>query len=272
MITEPAIQKTYRPSRTRQVKLLLNNLKNTSFGVPRFLLTNNPSKTLPIFAKRVGFSFWRANMEKPLMTPEGFMLYTNMDLLVYTCIFIEHNLYYKPFIQDLKYQLDHFNIIDVGANVGLFSQWIGSYNPCGTFNCIELWDENIRRGLKINKELPMVWHNNAAHHTSNKILEFNIGDSVTLIDTPNIVKKQLITSITVDYIAEFKKDIFALKIDTDGNNINVLDGALKTLPKTKWLLIEHEPGVKAWIVAEAPYFKLMKWTSPDDMIWRNTTL
>lgn len=265
----------YRTPRRMQVYVVLRSCKNVFRGVLKYFL-KHPIKCWKIFYYRAAFALWRGSIKgKKIVTPEGIILERDVELIIHNCFFVEQNLFYRPMVKELKLLKlfrQSFNIIDVGANVGFFSQWIGTYYPYGNFSCVEIWDKNVKRGQEINKDskLTMTWYNNAAHNKSNVELTFNIGNLTTLKDTPNIQATAKINSITIDSITDKMTSIFAMKIDTDGNNVNILEGSRETLHKTKWLLIEEEPGVRDWMELNAPGFRLMKWTSPDDLIYRNT--
>lgn len=259
-----------RHNRLHQIYLLKRNFKNIFKGACRYY-TKYPLKSLPLFYKRMAFSFWRGSINKPFKTPEGLILKDDMELLVHSQEFIEQNLYYKPFIDEFM-EIGDNRVIDVGSNVGLFTQWLGTFNSKGIFYNIEIWDSNIKRAIEINnKKLSIMWYNKAAYNKTDEKIKFNIGDSVTTVNTTGIIEQKEILTLAIDSYWS-RMNIFCMKIDTDGSNIKVLEGAKETLKRTKWLLIEIEEGVMGWLSIYAPYMKLMSKTSPDDLIYKNTTV
>jgi len=227
-------------------KNLKRNWYNTMYGSLEFFL-NHPICAIPLFYRRFFYSLNKHNMfnKSSLKTPEGFELKSDMELLVYFQTFVAKNLYQKDLLNDLMYWVAP-HIIDVGANVGLVTQWFKSFNKNTIFTCIEKSFDNVCRGLDINDTARITWYSKAASNFT---------------DDDNL---------RIDDITKLPLFIFAIKIDTDGSNIKVLEGGLRTLNITKWLIIEIEPGIEEFMTTKLPQFKLVNKPSPDDLVYLNS--
>lgn len=266
------------PNKDLSLHFFLLNWKNVLIGTSSYILENlsSPKLVYQLLKSRLNFAIKKKSVDKPIRTPEGFHLINNSELLVYTQIFIEKNLKNNSFIKDLVKQ-DFPIVFDVGYNCGLFTKWLFNINNKARFFCFEVLDQNIERSLEIDKEcLPYIDKTivkKAVWSKSNLKIPIYIGDSITTDSTTKnqVDKSFLIESIALDDYNLIPKDakIFAIKIDTDGSNIEVLKGAKERLKYTEWLLIENEYGQEKALKEIAPQFKLIAKSSPVDFLYRN---
>lgn len=253
------------------------NKKNVILGALKYFFKYCflcPIKVFYLLKTRINFAVKKQSLVKPLLTPNGFSLINNSELLSYTQIFVELNLYNKLYIKDFLNQESPI-IIDVGYNCGFFVKWLNLYNTKAEFFCFEVLPQNIIRAQKmddeawsrfiINKEV----FNKAVWNKSDEIIPIYVGDNIsTDAATKNKRFSFKIETIALDDF-KFKNDIFLLKIDTDGSNLNVLIGAKKLLSKVKWLLIENESNQEEWLIKNVPFFSKIAKTSPMDTLYKN---
>lgn len=214
------------------------NWKKVILGSLRYLIFH------PIMGPRILYTrlsyIWK-NFQGPLLVPEGFRIRYNHQLLVYGVIFIEHDLYNSYLINELL-KKDIPYIIDVGANVGMFAQWISIYNPTAFFTSFEPCKEYVAEAHRINNE----------HFINNSFKNFAVGECdgwvnlnfgtgiSTREDVPKTLRDYKVkqTSLDNSIPADFRP--FLIKIDTDGSNLRVLTGATEVLKRTRFVLIEKE--------------------------------
>lgn len=136
-------------------------------------------------------------------------------------------------------------VIDIGANIGELSMSIMQKYPNQTFLIIEPSSEEMaaaKRNLNGNK----VHFNSSALWKVNTTLKFyhanNTGDS-SLLPKDLSVPSELIEARTLDSIVETLgiNQINLLKLEAEGAEPEILDGALKTLMKTKFIAADLGP-------------------------------
>jgi FkbM family methyltransferase len=148
-------------------------------------------------------------------------------------------------------------LIDIGAHKGLFTKTANSFFPFDKTICFEpnkvlhntIKENNSNINLIIenmalsDKEGKATFH---LHQDSsmNSIEESNpaVLKSEFPWDNPDLIKKMMVTTKTLDNYfknPDFKNNLFFIKIDTQGNELNVLKHGIQVLKKTKVLLIEY---------------------------------
>lgn len=213
--------------------------------------SNSKNFLKPLFKPRHYGIFWSRILQAatgefpsllPIKTPEGFWIRGKDELVMYCGMFMEDNLKYKPLIADLK-KRHHPIIIDVGAAVGMFCQWLGSINSSSVFYCFEPDKNRMMAGSSINSSGARVLD-----------IEWVQGKADNLDNLEDI-------------------SVFCLKIDTDGDNIKTLEGARHLLRRTKWLIIEEDKeNIRGWMELNCWFMELVYRPSPVDLIYKNVNI
>ena len=147
-------------------------------------------------------------------------------------------------------------LIDVGAYKGLFSKTANSFFSFEKTICFEpnkllidlIKKNNSNNNLIIENIALSDKDGTATFHihqdsSMNSIIESNVEvlKSEFPWDNPELLQKNFVPTITLDnYMKklDFKNHSFFIKIDTQGNELNVLKHSIQTLKSTKVLLIE----------------------------------
>lgn len=131
-------------------------------------------------------------------------------------------------------------ILDVGANIGLAAAWYSRNFPDRPIHCFEPLEENARMA-RLNCRAAVV--NNVAVGARAGTVELEVDrDAVmaTAIPWEHAVDTRTLEVITLD---EYVRDhgierVAVLKIDTEGMELDVLDGARSTLAMTDTVAME----------------------------------
>ena len=143
------------------------------------------------------------------------------------------------------------DIIDVGANIGLASAWFAHRDPNRTFHCFEPLESNARM-IKLNCP--------RAH-----VHQFAVGKEpgqVTLkVDPDGVMASQIdcrwqtnATTFRVVALDSFFENnmpdrVAALKIDAEGMEYEILQGASRILDRTEQVVLEtHGAEVHAYVI------------------------
>ncbi len=269
-----------------------NEFKGNWFNVTRggfnYLLTNK-FDALPTIYHRLAFAILKKSVTKKYQTPEGFNIENNREMLSHGQIFIEENLSWPPMFHNISVgptvEDTDIHVLDVGSNVGFFTQWLGSKIPNLTYHLFDPVESHNLRAAQIN------WDNRSLLNKPNSRqfillntvavgaeekdeVTFNVGELVTKNIPRTTLAQVKVNQITIDSYNKNTPYRFylCLKIDTDGMNLEVLQGAVKTLPFVKWLLIEKESGhdlVHQFLKRNRFDFQGM--TSSSDMVYLNST-
>ena len=213
-----------------------NSWKPCVFGAARYLL-KHPIKGPRTIYNRLRFPVLKKSVEKPYRTPEGFQISTNQAMLIHAQIFIEQNLYNKEFVREFK-NTSNATIIDVGANHGMVTAWLGSLNNTATFFCFEPFLEFFEEGQRNTADLKTTWFYAAASNKTEQEIPIYLGGLVSCKKPATIVEERRVESVALDSLN--LSEVFCIKIDTDGHSNEVLSGAQNTLKRTRWVIIEEE--------------------------------
>lgn len=203
-------------------------------GTLRFILSH-PIACWPVLVARIYCIF--APCPWTVRVPEGFYVRNFYEFYVYAQLFIERNLAQAGYLGDFSKE-PHPEVIDVGANVGMFSQWLGNYNPRAIFYAFEPCLEHYHESRRILSERFLNVHTNCC-------AVGDIDGTATLAFTDRVAlgpigrATRMVRILRLDS-CHFDDPIFLLKIDTDGSNLKVLAGARETLKKCRFVLIEKE--------------------------------
>ena len=138
-------------------------------------------------------------------------------------------------------------LIDCGCNFGFYSFYTASLSEENEIISIEASKktlEEFNANLKINNFNNIKVINKAVLEVDNQQIEFNESEkdweSSFLNPTFNILQKNSVNSITIDSLVEninMDNRLLILKIDVEGADFNVLDGAKNTIEKKKPFII-----------------------------------
>jgi FkbM family methyltransferase len=131
-------------------------------------------------------------------------------------------------------------ILDVGANIGLAAAWFAREYPGRPIHCFEPLEENARM-VRLN--CPSAVVRTAAVGAAPGHIELAVDRDAVMASTipwsRATVKRQLEVMTLDDYIAaERIEHVALLKIDTEGMELDVLDGARRTLEHTDIVAME----------------------------------
>ena len=138
-------------------------------------------------------------------------------------------------------------LIDCGCNFGFYSLYAASLSEKNEVISIEASKDTLKEfneNLKINNFKNIEILNKAISDQDNKKMEFNESDKdweSSLISTAfNIKKKTYVDSVTIDTVIKkrnINNKLLILKIDVEGFDLNVLDGAENTIKENKPFII-----------------------------------
>ena len=131
-------------------------------------------------------------------------------------------------------------ILDVGANIGLAAAWFSREYPGRPVHCFEPLAENARM---VTLNCPSAVVNTVAVGHSPGHVELNVDpDAVMASNIPwdrATAARRLVVIRLDDYCRENGIDrVAVLKIDTEGMELDVLDGATETLGRTGAITME----------------------------------
>jgi FkbM family methyltransferase len=165
----------------------------------------------------------------PCKSIEGWDIESKQELCSYWEIFIEGGLRGK-WLKKLKKQAKPL-VIDVGANCGVFSRFVQKHNPRSTLEMFEPQERFFEKLTRMQCNLFAVGCSNTTGNVS-----FTTQDETGHVTTPD---ESSTSSIKVVPLDSFRyKNTFLLKIDVDGHEPQVLQGAKETLKTTRFVLVE----------------------------------
>lgn len=131
-------------------------------------------------------------------------------------------------------------VLDVGANIGLAAAWYERNCPGRPIHCFEPLEENARMA-RLNCHSATV--NNVAVGSKPGTVELRVDRDAVMASTipwDRAVSTRTLNVVTLDdYIRERAIDrVAVLKIDTEGMELDVLDGAVATLAVTGVVAME----------------------------------
>lgn len=220
------------------------------------LLTNKFAETLLLQILMIGGSYFKkllpANTDYPKFTFRSVRrngLHFHLDISDYQQYLIYFNLNddsSKPLLQHIP--LKNGSIIDIGANIGQTSLWIaqmldGKINA--TIHAFESYNDTYRaleKNIASNKFKNIKLYNLALGNSESEIkmiedCESNSGGFRVLSKEHDTKKKQKkVQQTKLDKFINEIQDIFLIKIDVEGYEMEVLKGGMSTINKYKPLL------------------------------------
>jgi len=131
-------------------------------------------------------------------------------------------------------------VLDVGANIGLAAAWYERNYPGRPIHCFEPLEENARMA-RLNCRSALV--NNVAIGARPGTVELRVDRDAVMASTiawDRAVSTRTLEVVTLDdYVRDHDIDrVAVLKIDTEGMELDVLDGAISTLAITGLVAME----------------------------------
>jgi FkbM family methyltransferase len=141
---------------------------------------------------------------------------------------------------DTKFE-SNLILLDIGAHIGFFTSYAASYSNNINIIAVEPEGENTKLFEKVHENyinLKKVQLIKKAAWKFNGEIPFHFEKHNTANNAYNSESNYLIPSITIDSLIEnYKESLFLIKIDVQGFEFEVLQGAFKTLKDLKPLLI-----------------------------------
>jgi FkbM family methyltransferase len=261
---------SHEASQWPQWKILLRQLS----GLMRYSIA---SPRFAIQLLRCRLDFWRSRkVLHPCVDPQGFVINSPETLFAWWALFIERQLVHPLWTRPLKAAQAPL-IIDVGANAGVFMHLAFSVNPGARVVAVEpqpelvkLLEEYARQHRRQVQCVPAACSNREGTAT---LFFDHTGDLRASLDANFSVEKRKITVpvTTLDRIAP-KEDIFLIKIDAEGHDLEVLQGAEGTLARTQFVMLEcHKPETLEQAKAMLRGFQCQNVGRPDFLFFRPAT-
>ena len=202
---------------------------------------SNPGFALTLLRRRWDY-FSRRKFDCPLITPDKFLLDTPDALVSYWSMFVEQELHCRKWVEPLKAAAQPL-VVDVGANVGLFSHLVFCINSRAEMIAFEplpaLYQKlemlRQRTGIKLDIRAKAV-----GRKPGEALLESPHGyDGVSRICVSERSEGQTyrveVTALDKELAA---REILLMKIDVEGYECEVIAGAMQTLSRTRFLIVE----------------------------------
>jgi len=204
------------------------------------LLVKRPCFAMRLFRARLSYFF--SGSMSPLATPDRYIIESPSALLSYWGFFVEGDCVAPEWIQALK-SADYPIVVDVGANAGIFSHFLWTFNPQTKF---VLFEPMPKLAKKINRWGAMTnatytLHNAAVSNRCGTAMFYATseeGDTAGSLDPAGNRSVRIETPlVTLDSVVT-DSAILILKIDVEGFEPDVLRGATETLRRTRFVLME----------------------------------
>lgn len=202
--------------------------------------------TQPEFARELLKRRWRyfarRQFDAGFVTPDGFVLQTPDTLVSYWSMFVERELYDQEWVGALQTARQPL-VVDVGANAGMFSHLAFCLNPQAeiiAFEPLPLMVGHINM-LKQRNSMNLRCIAKAAGRVAGKAtLESPHGYDGTsrICASGQPVGQTVQVEVTTLDQELVGRAVLLMKIDVEGFEEEVIAGAMKTLSRTKFLIIE----------------------------------
>ncbi len=206
-----------------------------------------PRSACSLLVRRVHFTVTRKD-PKPWTDPFGFEITRALSLVSYWSIFIERDLDH-PLWRHALPMADRPFVIDVGANVGIFTHYIHTLNPGARILAIEPQETMVDRikeyAIRNQPDIECVAAACSSQEGTRELHLNQDGDTTASLEPVYIVphgRSRPVSCRRLDQIVT-DQDVFLLKIDAEGHDIEVLKGAKLMLKRTRYVLLElHDPS------------------------------
>lgn len=203
------------------------------------------------FSNRVKFlfSFFFPRQLKLFLdfsTPEGIRVKDKNELAVYVDDFIHGDILEPAYIDHLKSKNNPV-IVDLGCNTGLVAEYWMRLNPNTHYYAFDMMKECILAAQDRLSKYKVVSCFDYALGDKNESTDINYESATDCANSLNRAsgkKRRTVQMRRLDDVQEIAdiKEIDLLKVDVEGFEEPVLDGAIKTLAKSQYVVIElHLP-------------------------------
>ncbi|MBI2033726.1 MAG: FkbM family methyltransferase [Candidatus Liptonbacteria bacterium] len=206
----------------------------------KFDLANRTKLVLSCFFPRQTKLFF------PFSTPEGIRVKKKSEISVYVDDFIYGDVLEPAYISRLKSKSSPV-IVDLGCNTGLVAEYWMRLNPNTRYYAFDMMKECILAAQDRLSKYKTISYFDCALGDENKNIDISYDgtmDSSNSLTSTRGKTKRTVLMRRLDDIQEIKdiKEIDLLKIDVEGFEEPVLSGAIKTLEKSQYIVIElHLP-------------------------------
>ncbi len=206
----------------------------------------------PEFARELLKRRWRyfnrREFTAGFVTPDGFVLQTPDTLIAYWSMFVERELYCDDWVNALRASPQPL-VLDVGANAGLFSHLafcINSHAEIIAFEPLPVMVERINASKLRNKMNLRCVPKAVGRAPGTATLESPHGyDGTSRIYTSGQPAGQTFQVEVTTLDQELQgRSVLLMKIDVEGFEEEVIVGAVETLARTKFIIIEAHDAAR----------------------------
>jgi len=209
----------------------------------------HPAFALQLLRARLDFLRHR-RLTRSYTDPRGYRIDSPEKLFGWWAFFIEHNLLHPTWTKALS-AAQAPQIIDVGANAGVFIHLVLGINPSARVTAVEPQPQLVRLIEDYSKvhhvDIRCVGAACSDHEGEANLFLANVGDMRASLDPAfaDHTQQFKVRVTTLDAISP-PGPVLMLKVDAEGHDIEVLKGADATLARTRFVLIEcHRPETLA---------------------------
>jgi len=211
----------------------------------------------PTFAIRLALArlrfFALRSFQGPLRTADNYLIESEFELISYWSFFVERECWSKVWIDALIQETAPV-VLDVGANAGLFTHLVWSLKPSAQLYAfdplpqmaqkISRWAANNRANVTVVNKAVAAKPGIAIFHTAS-----NSDTTASLYDDGSKKSTIEVETTTLDQTVE-RQPILLIKIDVEGAETDVINGARQTLANTRFLIVEaHTPDALSRVAA-----------------------
>jgi len=226
---------------TTKWRYLFDHFWPSLMGWP-FLFLRSPVFAVGLLFQRAFFFVFR---RIPFISRDnmGFLIDTPSVLNSYWNMFVERSLLSREWTRPFR---QHPNplVIDIGANAGVFTHLLTVLNPVVKVIAVEPLPAMASR-IETRAELTSAnvrVHRLACSNVSGQRILYTASsdDTTASLEKDNCSGKQTIEVKVdrVDSIIGDDVDVFLAKIDAEGHEESILEGAAESLKRTRFLIIE----------------------------------
>jgi FkbM family methyltransferase len=204
------------------------------------LLASQPAWALRLLMVRLKY-FVTRRFTGQMITPDNFLIESANELISYWSFFVERECWDEGWGKELL-KATHPLILDVGANAGLFSHWVWLQQPGARFVVFEPLPKmasKIRAWIGRTGADAQLQEKAVSNQPGTATFYSSSDDDTTASLRPEGAKTReaQVPVVSLDS-ALLDQEVFLVKIDVEGAECEVLAGAVKTLGRTRFLLVE----------------------------------
>ena len=225
----------------RKVRDICEHAFPSLTGILR-LFVHRPGFALQLLARRAGY-FVTGRLVAPLMDPFGFPIDSPNCLVSYWNMFVEQALASPDWLEPLE-AASSPHVVDVGANAGVFSHFVMTHNSQARLTAVEPLPKMAERLQALSRERswPLTCIQAACADRGGQATLYALNDvdsSATLTPNDTTGRRPIhVNQTTIDTIIPEGESIFLMKIDTEGCEPEVLQGAVRVLRSVRFVIAE----------------------------------